>query len=345
MTAIAFASVWLIDRSACMEPSAKLHHTSTGFRNVYGPDPWGWLGFLAWRWQRLWKTVPSSKACEFHQIHDALGLLHSYSQRNTVTWVGHATVLLRVEGKNILTDPHFSDRASPFQFVGPKRVMSPGLSLDQLPMIHAVVISHDHYDSLDTGTIRRLHERSGGRQTVFFVPLRLKRWFSGLGIDNVVEMDWWEEQSRFGLQFMCVPVQHWSGRVPFTRNKSLWAGWAIRTANFRFFFAGDSGYTPHFKEIGERLGPFDFAAIPIGAYEPRWFMRPHHMNPEEALAAHVDVKSKKSVGIHWGTFVLSDEALDEPPRKIAEAKQAMGLKDDEFVVLLHGETIAIEDVR
>lgn len=345
MSGLGFTLAWLMHRSAPVVLPGKPHHTTGGFRNVYGSKSTSFLDFLTWRWERLWKEKPLADAGEVPLLPQASEFLQSHGNANTATWIGHATVLLRLEGKNILTDPHFSQRASPVQFAGPRRVAAPGLSLEKLPAIHAVVISHDHYDSLDRNTIVRLYEREGGKRTVFFVPLGLKRWFAGLGINNVVEMDWWEEESRFGMQFVCVPVHHWSQRVPFVRNRTLWAGWVVRTADVGVFFSGDSGYTPHFKEIGRKFGPFDLAAIPIGAYEPRWFMKHHHISPEEAVKAHQDLKARKSVGIHWGTFKLTDEALDAPPKELSVAKQAMGLKQDEFVVLRHGETIAVGDVR
>jgi L-ascorbate metabolism protein UlaG (beta-lactamase superfamily) len=157
------------------------------------------------------------------------------------------------------------------------------------------------------------------------------------------ELDWWDEYAEGGLFFTAVPVQHWSKRSLFSRNDTLWAGWVIRSKDFRFLFVGDSGYTPHFKEIADRLGPFDLSAIPIGAYEPRWFMRPHHISPEEAVQVHLDVRSRKSVGIHWGTFVLTDEPLDEPPERLEKAKTEKGLSAEEFVVLQHGETIIVDN--
>jgi L-ascorbate metabolism protein UlaG (beta-lactamase superfamily) len=286
--------------------------------------------------------IPSKDSYNFPLAPNNSEFLRSNGKQNTLTWIGHATVLVQLGGKNILTDPHFSDRASPVQFAGPKRMVRPGVSLDELPAVHAVVISHDHYDSLDKTSIVRLHSREGGEKTIFFVPLGLKGWFKRLEIHNVVELDWWESRAKDGYEVICLPMHHWSQRVPFSRNTTLWAGWVIRNADFSFFFSGDSGYAPHFREIGEKLGPFDISAIPIGAYEPRWFMRHHHLSPEEAVQAHLDVKSKKSVAIHWGTFVLSDEPLDQPPKKLEEAKRARGVPPDEFVVLKHGGTIVLQ---
>jgi L-ascorbate metabolism protein UlaG (beta-lactamase superfamily) len=321
---------------------AKPHHTEHGFRNADSVGSSGFFAFLKWRWDRLWQSAPSPESYNFTLARNVPAFLKANRTVTTVTWVGHATLLVQMAGKNILTDPQFSERASPVSWIGPKRVVPPGLSLEQLPEIDVVVISHNHYDSLDTSTISKLFERSGGRETRFFVPLGLKSWFESLGVSNVIEMDWWDKASVSGLEIIAVPVHHWSKRGLFDGSKTLWAGWVIQSGNFNFLFAGDSGYTPIFQEIGRRLGPFDLAAIPIGAYEPRWFMRSHHMNPEEAVQVHRDVAAKKSVAIHWGTFVLSDEPLDEPPKKLAEARAKHGLSEQDFRVLQHGETVVLE---
>ncbi|MEW6110783.1 MAG: MBL fold metallo-hydrolase [Thermodesulfobacteriota bacterium] len=344
LLAIAMSVFFILSIADAQNPPdpAKPHHTGQGFRNPDSEGSSGFLPFLKWRWDRLWQSMPSPESYHFPIAQNDPAFLKSNRTMTTVTWIGHATLLVQMAGKNILTDPQFSDRASPFSWIGPKRVVRPGLSLEQLPEIDVVVISHNHYDSLDTSTIRKLFERPGGRETRFFVPLGLKSWFEALGVSNVIEMDWWDKQRVSGLEIIAVPVHHWSKRGLFDGSKTLWAGWALRSENFSFFFAGDSGYTQTFKEIGRRLGPFDLAAIPIGAYEPRWFMRSHHMNPEEAVQVHRDVAAKKSVGIHWGTFILSDEPLDEPPKKLAEARQKYGVSERDFGVLQHGQTIVLE---
>jgi L-ascorbate metabolism protein UlaG (beta-lactamase superfamily) len=228
------------------------------------------------------------------------------------------------------------------QWAGPERVAPPGLTLEDLPPIDIVVISHDHYDSLDEQTIKGLHRRPGGEKTRFYVPLGLKKWFTARGVDRVIEMDWWDNSQDGILEIIPVPVQHWSKRSLFSRNKTLWAGWVIAAKDFRFLFVGDTGYNDHFREIGEKLGPFDLAAIPIGAYEPRWFMARHHVNPEESVQIHKDIGSKKSVAIHWGTFVLTDEPLDEPPERLAAALQENKIPADDFLVMQHGETIMLD---
>jgi len=329
--------------AAQMPHPSKPHHTPDGFQNIYGRDErHGFPDFIKWRWQRLWRNRPEPETYHFPLAQNDPTFLRSNRDKITLTWIGHATVLLQLEGKNILTDPVFSERASPVQWAGPERVIPPGIALEDLPAIDMVLISHDHYDALDKGTVLSLHQRQGGADTVFLVPLGLKSWFADLGIHNVVERDWWEQYRREGLVFTAAPVQHWSKRGFFSRNETLWAGWAVQSERFRFFFCGDSGYTPHFKEIGERLGPFDLAAIPIGAYEPRWFMRQHHINPQEALRVHQDIKAKRSIGIHWGTFILTDEPLDDPPKKLEAALKQGKNPVPDFRVLKHGETLVLD---
>lgn len=320
----------------------KPHHTEKGFRNPTMTENHGFLGFLRWRWERLWKDIPTAESYDFTLADTDPQFLKNNHHSASLTWIGHATLLLQLEGINILTDPHFSDRASPVQWAGPKRVVPPRPALDELPAIHMVIISHDHYDSLDVPTVKKLHAREGGGETVFFVPLGLKQWFGSLGIINVIEMDWWDEESFGPLRVAAVPMQHWGKRSPFTRNNHLWASWIIMSQDFRFYFGGDTGYSAHFRETGDIYGPFDLAALPIGAYEPRWFMKNHHINPEEAVQAHIDLRSRKSVAMHWGTFILTDEPLDEPPVRLSEAKKEQGLTDDEFLVLRHGETIVLK---
>jgi len=328
---------------AITEPSPdKPHHRDGGYRNIYNHHEPGLGAFLKWRWERLWKKIPANSSYHFPLAANDPDFLKSNRTLTTCTWIGHATVLLQLGGKNILTDPLFSERASPVQWVGPQRVVPPGIALDDLPSIDYVVISHDHYDSLDSCTVKRLCNRPDGRLTRFLVPLGFKKWFNQLGVENVTEMDWWDSADLNGLTFTAVPVQHWGKRSLFDRNNRLWVGWAIKSERFNFLFAGDSGYTPHFAEIGERLGPFDLAAIPIGAYEPRWFMKSHHLSPEEAIMVHRDIRSKKSIAIHWGTFVLTDEPLDEPPKRLEAARTNMGIPDNEFLILQHGGTIIID---
>ncbi|XP_055761061.1 N-acyl-phosphatidylethanolamine-hydrolyzing phospholipase D-like isoform X1 [Salvelinus fontinalis] len=257
-----------------------------------------------------------------------------------VTWLGHASVLVEMDGLVILTDPIFSQRASPFQFMGPKRYRGPPCTVDQLPRIDAVVISHSHYDHLDAGTVTQLNERFGA-DLRWFVPLGLMDWMQKSGCENVIELDWWEENCVPGhdeVTFVCTPAQHWCKRTPTDDNQVLWGSWSVLGPCNRFFFAGDTGYCSSFQEIGRRFGPFDLAAIPIGAYLPRDVMRGQHVDPEEAVEIHKDIQARHSLAIHWGTFALAYEYYLEPPVRLREAMEKNGLNAEHFFVLNHGES-------
>jgi L-ascorbate metabolism protein UlaG (beta-lactamase superfamily) len=316
------------------------HHLSDGrFRNRFVAEmdkPVSDL--ISWQWERR-----SPRSTTFPLAENDPAFLKGNRTERTVTWVGHSTLLVQVGGINILTDPHFGQRASPVGFAGPKRYTPPGIRIEDLPDIDIVVISHNHYDHLDRPSIEALWARRTDDGPTFFVPLRMKSWFENLGVDRVVELDWWDSASWKTARVHAVPVQHWSSRSPFDRNQVLWAGWVVEISDFRFFFAGDTGYSPDFKEIGERFGGFDLSAIPIGAYAPRWFMKDAHCNPAEAVQIHQDVGSIQSVGIHWGTFPLTDEPYDEPPQLLRDAMEEAGLSPAQFWTLDHGETRFLGD--
>ncbi len=343
-TAVLVIGIYLffVSGASTAQEGTGSHHADRGFRNVYLKEDHGFSDFIQWRWERMWKEIPSADSYRFPLAKNDPAFLRSNRNHTTLTWIGHATLLLQMHGENVLTDPQFSERASPVQWAGPKRVVPPGISMEDLPDIDIVIISHDHYDSLDVNTLRRLYSRPGGDKTMFYVPLGLREWFQKLGINNVVEMDWWEEREREGLRIIAVPMQHWGKRSPFSRNDHLWASWVLIADDFRFYFGGDTGYSPHFRETGDRFGPFDLALLPIGAYEPRWFMKDHHINPEEAVQAHIDLRSNLSVAMHWGTFMLTDEPLDEPPVRLMKAMEENDIADNAFLVLQHGETIILD---
>jgi L-ascorbate metabolism protein UlaG (beta-lactamase superfamily) len=336
-----FAALVVLAAACAAAPNSyydkdKPHHTPEGFRNNYiGNLPNG--GFWKWQWERTRAGVPKPPAnnYQFPQAHPDIAWLKANRTVTSATWIGHATVLMQVNGVNILTDPHFGERASPFSFAGPKRLVPAGVAFADLPHVDAVVISHNHYDHLDLETVKRLNAQAGGPPK-FFVGLGLKAWFADNGIRNVTEMDWWDRQSFMGLEFNFVPVQHWSKRTLSDTNQTLWGGWLVRAPQFSFFFAGDTGYSRDFAEIGKRFGGVDLGLIPIGAYEPRWFMHDQHVDPEQSVKIHRDVRAKKSIGIHWGTFELTDESLDEPPKKLAEEMKKAGAPEGEFVALQHG---------
>jgi len=258
-----------------------------------------------------------------------------------LTWVGHATVLLQLAGCNVLTDPVWSHRASPLQWLGPARLVPAALPFDALPPIDVVLLSHDHYDHLDRRTVRRLHERFGERLT-WVTPLGYAAWFARLGITRLAELDWWQSASfPSGLRCTALPARHWSRRLPWEGRTRHWASFALAAADgTRIYFGGDSGYAPLYGQIGERMGPFDAVLLPIGAYEPRWFMHTAHMNPEEAVQAWVDLGARGAfVPLHWGTFRLSDEPFLEPPVRLRSAWRERRLPERELRVLRHGETL------
>jgi len=318
------------------------HFSDGRFHNNYGHDAHG--GFWLWKREQLRDGVPKPPPGGWkipHMKADAAAL-RANTTEPTVTWIGHATFLLQLAGKNILTDPQFSARASPVSFAGPKRLVPLPIEIDELPRIDVVLISHNHYDHLDVDTVKRLAARADGGP-LFLVPLGLKEWFAGLGIDRVAEYDWWETRVEGPLTFTLVPVQHWSKRTPWDTNKTLWGGWAIEGGGLKVLHTGDLGYSQDAKDIGERAGPFDLALIPIGAYAPRWFMKTMHVDPVEALAVRADVRASRAIGMHWGTFEnLTDEPMDEPPRELAAKRAAAGLGVDAFDVMKVGETRKIE---
>lgn len=325
--------------------AARAHHTQSGFRNNYLPEGIaGGSRFLEWQWERIRDAVPKppANAYRFPMAEPDLPWLTTNRSQASATWIGHATVLVQVNGVNVLTDPIFSERASPVSFAGPQRKVVPGLGLAQLPHVDVVLISHNHYDHLDRDSVRALNSQAGG-PPLFLVPLGLKSWMAALGITNVRELDWWSQTSVPGLDLHLVPVQHWSARGIHDRFDTLWGGWMVRTPAsapkpFSFFFAGDTGYSKDFADIGAKFGNVDLALLPIGAYAPRWFMRGQHIDPAEAIKIHRDLKASHSIAIHWGTFELTDEALDEPPALLAREMQQAGMPVKDFSVLRHGET-------
>lgn len=253
-----------------------------------------------------------------------------------VTWIGHASLLFRHGGVNVLTDPVFSERASPFKFSGPKRVVPAAYSPGSLPRIDIGVISHAHYDHLDMPGLRRLAAVQPDIR--FIVPLGLARYVRSAGFEDVTEIDWWQSDARDGVKITATPVRHWASRTPFDRNKTLWAGFMITFSDgYSFYFAGDTGYSADFTVTRERLGAPDFAAIPIGAYEPRDFMRESHCTPEEAVQIFRDLGAGHAVAVHWGTFKLTLEPLAEPPVRLRAALIEAGISEDRFRALAHGE--------
>lgn len=318
-------------------PGAPLHHREHGFANTNPAfERPGFWTVQAFRTRRLWASIAGTKPIPaFPRVANDGSALRDNRATNTLTWIGHATLLIQLDGVNVLTDPHFSERASPFGYAGPRRLNPPGVAFENLPPIDVVVISHDHYDHLDRASVERL---ASTHNPLFLVPLGLKAWFASIGIERVRELDWWDSEPVGPVIFTLTPVQHWCSRTPFDTNRRLWGGWALAGRERRVFFGGDTGYYEGFREIGSRLGPFDLALVSISAYEPPAIMQFTHTTPEEALRVFTDVRARTFVAMHWGTFDLSDEPLDEPPRRLRATAHAMNLPDERVWVLAHGET-------
>lgn len=260
-----------------------------------------------------------------------------------ITWVGHSTIVAQLGTLNLLVDPVWGERASPWRFIGPRRVVPPAVAMNALPPIDIVLLSHNHYDHLDAYTVRAL--ASAHPQAQWVVPLRLARLVHSLGVRDVIELDWWNETPIGATTVACTPARHFSARTPLDRNRTLWCSFAVSAPAGRFFYAGDTGDHPEFAEIGRRFGPFDVCALPIGAYEPRWFMHPVHLDPDEAVAAFRALQEHRGrsreaafVAVHWGTFRLTDEPILDPPRRTKEAWARAGLAPEKLWIMAHGET-------
>ena len=254
-----------------------------------------------------------------------------------VTFINHATILIQMDGLNILTDPIWSERAGPVSWMGSKRVRAPGVPLKDMPKIDAILISHDHYDHLDVPSLKQL---SAQFQPLLLIGLGGKSFLKSKGFSNIIEMDWWQTylHQSAGVTFTFVPARHSSGRGLWGRNRVLWGGFVIEGAAGRVYFAGDTGYGQFLQSIHERFRDFRLTIFPIGNYEPRWFMKAQHMNPEDAVEAHLLLNSQQSLGIHFGTFVEHPEqAIDAHEKKLSEALKKYNMSSSKFWVLQFGE--------
>lgn len=322
------------------------HHAPDGtFQNPW-PDstPRGWLDVLRWtRERRTQSHAPTPPRGSFATATPVVAQPRASANDSSATWIGHSTVLLQVGGLNVLTDPMFSARAFPVQWMGPRRVMEPALSIEALPPLDVVLLSHSHYDHLDKPAVKRiarLHPHA-----TWVVPLGLASYVRGWGAQDVIELDWWQRADIRGLGVMATPARHFSARRLGDRNRSLWCGYALQIGERRAYFAGDTAYHPEFGLIAERGGPFDLVMMPIGAYDPRWFMHVVHVDPEEAMCAIVDLVAPFGdapmplvLGIHWGTFRLTDEAMDEPPQRMVARWRESGFDPERLWIAKFGET-------
>lgn len=332
------------------EQGAPSHHAPRGrFRNPWpGAAPPGGADALKWMWQRVRNglpPVPPPDRLPRRAPELVSPRLDPGAAEARVTWIGHATFLLQLPGLNVLTDPVFSTRASPVPWAGPRRVTPPGLRVEALPPVDLVLLSHDHYDHLDRPSVRALRDRFGAA-TTWLAPLGHRSWLERQGV-RALELDWWQDatvaaESGAVAVARCLPAQHWTRRRVRDIRKRLWSAWGLQAGGWRVFFGGDSGYGPAYAEIAAREDPFDVVLLPIGAYEPRWFMRSSHMNPEEAAQAYADLGGRGAFfGMHWGTFCLTDEDPLEPPARIRTAWAALGLPPEDLYIPAHGETVRL----
>jgi L-ascorbate metabolism protein UlaG (beta-lactamase superfamily) len=289
------------------------------------------------RWWATAKREPWPSAVENRRYLAPPGTIDE--GQAAITMIGHAGVLVRVDGFTLLTDPQFSTRAGPGGRIGTPRVRPPGIEPHDLPAVHAVFISHNHYDHLDIPSLRWL---TAQRAPAFVAPLGLKAPLERKGIGPVTELDWWESTDVIGATITATPAMHWSNRTMVDKRKSLWGGCMLKVPYAPLiYFAGDSGYAPFFSTIRERLGTPTIALLPIGAYEPRWFMKPFHMTPGEAVQAHGEVGAKYSIATHHSYFRLADEGFEAPLRLLADARAAAGIPPEDFRILDVGETVVL----
>jgi N-acyl-phosphatidylethanolamine-hydrolysing phospholipase D len=333
--AFVLAPAAVLDVESAGPERQSAHHLGRGFRNLDDGYHYGFGVRVRHFLMGALEPHPARGAAIPVLANDGAEL-RANGSHPTVTWVGHSTFLVQLDGVNILTDPIWANRASPVGFAGPRRLVPPGLAFADLPPIDAVVISHDHYDHLDAETVERLAREHHPR---FFVPLGIRAWLGERGITDVVELDWWQSAEFRGLTFVCTPAQHSSGRTLADQYLRLWSSWAILGPSKRLFFAGDTGYDARFREIGDRLGPFDLAAIPIGGYLTFKTGHPNHVNPEEAIQLFQDVRGRRLVPMHWGTFGMNREPSREPPDRLWQEALRRGI-EERVAILSPGQTIS-----
>ncbi len=317
--------------------SASTHFNGTTFQNINNVPDKGFFDAMKWyftRNQGEWNELSESEITfakkPAERVHNSL----------VITYVNHATFLIQTDGLNILTDPVWSNRVSPFSFAGPKRMRPPGVKFEDLPPIDLVIISHNHYDHLDLSTLKKLDNRFN---PLIAVPLGVDELLKKEGFKQTVALDWWESHEiSEQLKINFVPAQHFSARGLFDRNKTLWGGYVLNTSSGNVYFAGDTGYGDFFSEIGARFKPIKVGLIPIGTYKPRWFMGPIHVDPAEAIQAHKDVGAEISFGMHFGTFPLADDGMKEPEADFAKAIRQPENRGVNFKLLTEGDSFTLK---
>jgi len=308
-------------------PFVPKHFDGARFFNPGAPGARGFLDLL--RWKLTSRPQPSPRFID--DVEQTVPPKTVEGDERRITLVNHATVLLQQRGSNILTDPVWSERVSPFSWAGPRRHRNPGVRWEDLPRIDIVLLSHNHYDHLDLVALRKLADR---RQSQFVVPLGVGKLLHSEGVAPFTELDWGQSLKIDQTSIHCVPAYHFSARGMFDRNTTLWCGYVMEDAKGSVYFAGDTAFGDHFARIRERCGPPALALLPIGAYDPRWFMSPVHMDPEDAVKAHRILGAKTSIAIHHGTFQLTDESLDAPAKRLRECAG-----DESFVILENGQSM------
>jgi len=313
------------------------HHTTEGFQNNPYHISSNFVG-APFVFRRVWYSFFPKDEDINHQLteEESLEQLFNSNKNNTLTWLGHASFLVRLDGKNILTDPHLTGWAGPIEGVGPKRYTPPGISIENLPPVDIIVISHNHYDHLSKHTLERLSNKAN---IDVVVPLGMKPFFLDIGYTRITELDWHESVELDSIKLSAMPAVHHSGRGLFDKNEMLWASWVIQSQEKKLFFAGDTAYSESiFRNIGEKHGPFDWALVPIGAYSPTELLKQNHVDPVEAVQLGSDIQATNLVAMHWGTFNLSDEPLSEPPSLFEQAGERLGYSAESLWVMKIGET-------
>ncbi len=309
------------------------HFNGKQFINPANIKAKGFKDLLKWAMNRHpgeWEKIEKSNKGIFQkQTPDSI---------TRVYYVNHSTFLIQSGHLNLLIDPVWSDRVSPFSWLGPQRMRPPGIKFEELPDIDLVLISHNHYDHLDIPTLLKIQKDFS---PLIITPLGVSKLLLKKGLENCIEMDWWQNQKiNDQVDIVCVPAQHFSGRGMFDRDKTLWAGYILKFPQGNIYFAGDTGYGDFIKKIGREFGPIKLSLLPIGAYLPKWFMSPIHTSPEDAVKIHLDLDAEKSIGMHYGTFPLADDGMYQPVEDLQAAKIKFRVSD--FLILENGEFVDLE---
>lgn len=327
---LSFLGIGIWTSAPAYKGAVSNHFDGKKFFNGPGYEEMGFTQLIKWMTSRKlgeWTELSEDEITFGPKPADRIN-----DSTQVITYVNHSTFLIQTDNLNILTDPVYSERVSPFSFAGPKRMRPPGIRFQDLPSLDVVLLSHNHYDHLDIATLKRIKEKF---DPLFITPLGVDLYLKKQGFSKTVSLDWWEETSvTDSVEIAAVQAQHFSSRGPFDRDKTLWAGFVIKSQKGNIYFAGDTGYNNFFTEIGERYAPIKTSLIPIGAYIPRWFMSPVHVDPAQAIQIHKDLKSEFSIGMHYGTFPLADDGLDDP---INDFNKVVG--EEKFVLVGEGECI------